>query len=86
MIFPLPLFSSATGTGSNSVFDIIGFVSVQIVDFRTNGDQAQRSLTLRFVAAVVEGACCDAGGVDTGTRVLQICAVQANDLSDCPVT
>ena len=86
LIFPLPLFSSVTGNGSNSVFDIVGFVSVQIVDFRTNGDQAQRSLTLRFVAAVVEGACCDAGGVDTGTRVLQICAVQANDLSDCPVT
>lgn len=86
LIFPLPLFDSALGDGSNAIFEIIGFVSVQLVDFSTSGSQAQRSLTLRFVAAVVEGACCDAGGVDTGTRVVQICAVQANDLSDCPVT
>ena len=86
LIFPLPLFDSATGNGSNSLFNVIGFVSVQVMDFQTSGSQANRSLTLRFHAAVVEGACCDASGVDTGTRVVQICAVAASDASDCVVS
>lgn len=86
LIFPLPLFDSATGNGSNSSFNIIGFVSVQVMDFQTSGSQGNRSLTLRFHAAVVEGACCDASGVDTGTRVVQICAVTASDSSDCIVS
>ena len=60
--------------------------SVQVMDFQTSGSQANRSLTLRFHAAVVEGACCDASGVDTGTRVVQICAVAASDASDCVVS
>jgi hypothetical protein len=83
LIFPLPLFDSASGNGSNSTFNIVGFVSVQVMDFRTNGAQANRSLTLRFIASIVEGACCDVSGVDTGTRVVQICAVSAADESDC---
>lgn len=86
LIFPLPLFQSASGTGSNASFDVVGFVSVQIMDFQTGGSQANRSLTLRFHAAVVEGACCDASGVDTGTRVVQICAVRAADTADCVVS
>ncbi len=83
LIFPLPIFDSASGNGSGSDFNIVGFVSVQIVDFNTQGAQSNRSLTLRFVAAVVEGACCDPGGIDTGTRVVQICAVSAADIGDC---
>ena len=86
LIFPLPLFDSATGNGSNSSFNVIGFVSVQVMDFQTSGSQGNRSLTLRFHAAVVEGACCDASGVDTGTRVVQICAISASDASDCIVS
>ena len=86
LIFPLPLFDAATGNGSNSSFNVIGFISVQVMDFQTSGSQGNRSLTLRFHAAVVEGACCDASGVDTGTRVVQICAVTAADASDCIVS
>ena len=85
MIFQLPLFGSATGTGSNSTFDIVGFVSVRIEDFQTSGSQEDRSLDLQFVKAIAEGVCCDEYGIDTGTYVLQICAVHTNDRSDCEV-
>lgn len=86
IVFQLPLFDSATGNGSNASFNIVAFVSVVVTDFQTSGAQAGRSLTLQFVAAVAEGVCCDAFGIDTGTRVLQICAVDPTDLTACPVT
>ena len=86
IVFQLPLFDSATGSGSNASFNIVAFVSVVVTDFQTSGAQADRSLTLQFVAAVAEGVCCDAFGIDTGTRVLQICAVDPTDLTACPVT
>ncbi|MGI9624424.1 MAG: hypothetical protein ACR2PK_16445, partial [Acidimicrobiales bacterium] len=85
LTFPLPLFSEATGNGSNAVFEIVGFVSVRVLDFKTNGSQADRSLTLEFVASVIEGGCCDPAGIDTGTRVVQICAVKSTDASSCLV-
>lgn len=84
-IFPIPIFASATNVGANAQFEIIGFIAVRIIEFDTSGSQAQRSLTLEFHGAVIEGECCDPGGLDTGTRVVQICAVQKDDLSACPV-
>lgn len=86
IIFPLPLFATASGNGSGADFDVVGFIMVQVMDFQTSGGQASRSLTLRFHAAVTEGACCDAGGVDTGIRVVQICAVEADDQADCAIS
>ncbi len=83
MKFGIPLFESASGNGSNATFEIVGYISVQLLDFNTGGNQANRSLTLRFVNATIEGECCDGGGIDTGQRVVQICAMHQNDALDC---
>lgn len=84
--FPIPLFISATGGGSGAVFDMVGYVTVQLVDFNTSGSQNNRWLEIRFVDAVIEGACCDASGIDTGTRVVQICGFDGTDRSKCVVS
>lgn len=86
MEFQLPLFSSATGSGSTAVFEISGFVSVRVTGYQTNGSQELRSLSLVFVKSLATGVCCDALGVDTGTRVVQICAVHADERSHCEVS
>lgn len=85
-VFPIPLFDSASGNGSNAVFNIKNFVTVEIEGFNTSGTQEMRSLTLRFHAAIVEGVCCLAGGEDLGNYVVQLCAVDENERSDCAIT
>ncbi len=81
--FGIPLFQSATGEGANATFEIVGFMSVQLIDYNTSGSQENRSLTLKFVNATIEGECCDGGGIDTGQRVVQICALHPDDALDC---
>jgi Flp pilus assembly protein TadG len=72
--FGLPVFDSATGNGSNARLRVIAVVYVKLVDFRTTGSQAQRSLTLVFDRGVLEGRCCG-NAIDTGARALRICDV-----------
>jgi Flp pilus assembly protein TadG len=82
-VFQLPVFDSATGNGSNAQFHIIGFVSVVLLDYRANGAEDNRFLEVQFVSHVAQGTCC-AHGTDTGTRVVFICAVDADfPLSNC---
>jgi Flp pilus assembly protein TadG len=83
LVFPLPIFDGATGTGSNAVFNVVGFVSVRVIDYKTNGGQATRSLTLEFHTSTIEGQCCDPTGLDTGTRVVQLCAATKDNLTGC---
>jgi hypothetical protein len=81
--FQLPVFDSATGTGSNAQFHIIGFVSVVLLGFQANGNALNRWLRVQFVSHVAQGTCC-AHGADTGTRVVFICAVDATfPISNC---
>ena len=72
--FGLPVFDTAQGNGSGAQFGVVAVVFVKLVDFKTTGAQAQRSLTLVFDRGVLEGRCCG-NGVDTGARSLRICDV-----------
>jgi len=72
--FGLPVFDSVTGNGSNARFNIVAFVYVKIVDFKTTGSQAQRYMTLIFDRGVLSGRCCGSG-IDTGVRAVRICDV-----------
>jgi hypothetical protein len=72
--FDIPVYHAVTGTGTNSNFFVVEFVSVVLLDFKTNGPQDQRFLTIRFVSRVTQGRCCSQGP-DTGQRVVFICAV-----------
>ena len=77
----LPIFDNATGTGSNSQFHLIGFVSVIIHGFKANGAEANRYLDIQFTTAVATGTCCT-GGVDGGVFAVGLCKVDNQGV--CP--
>jgi hypothetical protein len=81
--FVLPLFDKASGTGANALFHLVGFVNARLVEFKTTGHQDTRSLTLEFQPGIVQGTCCDPTAIDTGLRVVEICAIDPNDTSGC---
>ena len=77
-VIELPIFDDVSlGAGSNAEFHLLGFVSVKIVAFKSNGSQASRYLDIQFQTAVASGMCCDNGSTDTGLRVVTLCAVEA---------
>jgi Flp pilus assembly protein TadG len=81
--FQIPIFDSAAGSGSTAQFHVIGFVSVVLVDFNASGSATSRWLRVEFVSHVAQGTCCS-HGTDTGTRVVFICAVDADfPMSNC---
>jgi len=79
----LPVYSSVQGNGANAQFQMVGFVTVVITDFRTTGPEASRYITVEFVQGIAQGHCCN-HGTDTGVRVIVICAVTATfDPNNC---
>jgi hypothetical protein len=75
--FPLPVFDRVVGkNGSNASYHIVSFVFVQLVDFVTTGAETDRYITVNMDRGVIEGSCCGTG-LDTGTRVVRICDVDA---------
>jgi Flp pilus assembly protein TadG len=81
--FALPVFDLVAGNGSNSSFHLVAFLYVKLVAYQTNGNQANRSLTLQVTTGIVQGTCCQVGGVDTGLRIVTICAIEATNRSGC---
>ncbi len=78
----LPVFDDYNQLGgSNAEFRIIGFVTVVIVDFKSNGAEGDRFLDLQFRSGVAAGRCCGSG-IDTGIRVVDLCAVEGNGSCD----
>jgi Flp pilus assembly protein TadG len=76
--FPLPLWDSVSGTGSNAQFHIVGFVTVTLIGYKATGAEAQRYLDLQFVSGTLDGPCCAQGGLNTGTFAVAECAVTPN--------
>lgn len=82
--FPIPIFDRVNGNGSNSKFHVVGFVGVQLFDWRTTGPEDSRYLDLKFVELVGSGECCDNSGTDFGLRVVHICDVDGRfEASQC---
>ena len=77
----LPIFDNATGTGSNSSFHLVGFVSVIVHDYKANGSEANRYLDIQFTTAVATGTCCT-GAVDGGLFAVGLCKVDNQGV--CP--
>ena len=73
-IFQLPIYDSAGDNGNNADFNLIGFVSVQLLDYEATGPAEDRWIRLEFRTDVGQGTCCS-HGADLGTRVVFICAV-----------
>lgn len=85
--FPIPVFDKVTaiaGGGSNARFHVIGFVEVQLFDWRTTGSEDLRYLEIAFVESVATGDCCDPAGPDFGLKTVGICEVDPDfDPSNC---
>lgn len=76
--FPIPVYDRVTadqGGGSNARFNVIGFVEVQLFDWRTTGSEDLRFLEIAFVESVAAGECCEPATPDFGLKVVTICDV-----------
>jgi putative Flp pilus-assembly TadE/G-like protein len=73
-LISIPLFDSVTASGNSSSFHIYGFISAEVLGYRTTGQPDDRYLEIRFLRMVVSGECC-ATGPDTGTFAVHICDV-----------
>ncbi|MFW2381979.1 MAG: pilus assembly protein TadG-related protein [Acidimicrobiales bacterium] len=83
MYFGLPIFDYAIGNGAGSTFHLIGFARVRIVDFKFNGAEDQRFITLQFEPGIITGSCCNPGGPPTNAKAIAICAVDRKNLGAC---
>jgi Flp pilus assembly protein TadG len=72
--FTLPVFSVATGNGSNATFHIVEFVGVKLVGYKANGAESSRYIDLQFQMVIAQGECCDRGSF-TGVSVVHVCSV-----------
>jgi len=82
-IFALPVFDAVRDNGANAEFHISAVVGVKLIDYRTHGPEQKRFLTVEFRRYVTQGRCCGSG-TNTGTQVVNICAVDPDfDVSNC---
>jgi len=81
--FGLPMYDTVFGNGANAEFHIVGFVRVRVVDFKFNGAESQRYMTLEFAPGIITGTCCNPGGPATNADVIAICAIDRNNLGSC---
>jgi len=82
--FTIPVFDEVSGTGANTQFHIISFVTVELVDVNDTGSQADRYMDLIFKPGIlIGGRCCSSTGTDTGDRAQEICGVDPSAPSGC---
>lgn len=83
--FPIPLFTLKEGTGNNALYHAVGVATVKLTAFNTGGSQDDDFFEFIFTPKTIEGTCCsEGGGLDTGTKVVNICAVDEDfDVSRC---
>lgn len=61
VVFALPVFDLASGTGSNAQVHLVEFIAIRLIGFQTTGNQANRYLEFEVVApGIIPGpTCCD---------------------------
>jgi len=72
--FPIVMFDSVTGTGSNAIYHVVAAAVAQLVDYKVTGTQAQQYFTFRLYRSPAEGQCCGTGP-NTGAIVSALCSV-----------
>ncbi|NNE72754.1 MAG: hypothetical protein HKN26_03750 [Acidimicrobiales bacterium] len=81
--FGLPVFDEIRNpVGELAEFHIERFVSVKLIDYKVNGDPANRFLTIQFVDCVVQGDGDDSSN-PLSPKIIGICAVNGTDTSGC---
>jgi Flp pilus assembly protein TadG len=78
--FPIPLYDTKEGQGKSkdTVYHVVGVATVKLLDFQIGGNQDDDSFTFIFTPKTIQGTCCSGDGIDTGTKVVNICAVNAD--------
>jgi hypothetical protein len=85
--FPVPLFDYKTGTGDGARYHAVGVATVKLIDYQVGGDQSDDSFTFIFTPKTVQGTCCSGTAINTGTRVINICAADEGfDPTACEAT
>ena len=77
--FTLPIFDSGGANGNNAYFHIVGFVTARLWDYKEDGPADERFLEIEFKPGLAQGTLGDGTGLDTGTRVIAICGVEAGN-------
>lgn len=76
--FPVVVYSTAGGTGSNSEFTVYGFLGITLRGFEINGPQGNHFMDMEFtnLEATPGTRCCTTfiPGTDLGARVIRLCA------------
>ena len=75
-IFPIVLFDSVTGTGSNTVYHVVAIAMAKLIDYKVTGTQSDQYFTFRLYRQAAPGECCGTGP-NTGAIVSAICAVDS---------
>jgi hypothetical protein len=74
--FPIPIFSNATGPGSNANFTIWGFLVIKLRGFKDTGSSASRYFDMEFLDTIVSGKCCsNTSPQPGGPKGVQLCGV-----------
>lgn len=79
--FSVPVFANPRLSGSNSLYDIVGFVRVNLVSATLNGSASQRHLVVRFLQYVTAGAAGPSSQPSFGSTAYSICSFDSQ--GDC---
>lgn len=75
MPFPITIFDSVTGTGSNVGYNVSAFLGVILRGYRVTGPETMRYLDLEFTRITTSGNCCLPAGQTTGVFGLRLCGI-----------
>ena len=76
-VFPIAMFDSVAGTGSNTQYHVVAFAMAKLVDYKVTGTQSSQFFTFQFFRQAASGTCCGTGP-KTGAVVTAICAVNSD--------
>lgn len=73
--FPIIIFDSVAGNGSNVSYNVTAFIGVILRGYKVNGAQTSRYFDFEFVHMIRSGNCCVPAGIDTGLYGLRLCGI-----------
>lgn len=79
--FSVPVFANPRLSGSNSLYDIVGFVRVNLVSATLSGSASQRHLVVRFMKYVATGTAGPSTQPSFGSTSYSICSFDSQ--GDC---
>lgn len=73
--FPIIIFDSVRGNGSNVGYNVYAFLGVILRGYRVTGAESQRYFDFEFTRITRAGNCCRPTGLNTGVFGLRLCGI-----------